>query len=574
MASSPKIMVVLSLLLLALAVVIIANYRTFAHIEGIVVDQLKERQEIETDHATTLISQHIHSVEMELTTLSKFPTIGEKGLEIEDVAALDSLRDETSALLMADAEGTLWQSSSPAYDSWVGLNIMSKDYFSVPLRTRQRYVAGLLKQGTTSFIIVAAPVFETPAPSPYPDVEGEFQGMLLAVINLEDIDRLYLHPLTDEGSRHILLANPETGETSLASAALPPYPELAAQLPKKMVISDIIPNVNGFGETIVTSSDIWIGGNRWVLLVLAPLANYDQEARSLQRGHLFGLALATFALGSTILVILSLYRSRERILSKLGRATLTLEKLGITASPEDTDAYAPTDIVLKARNLYLVKDEGENNAHELFIGTLNRGFAGLGIVREDPRKLKERYNLKRTPFIWLSKTPVEGIPSVSDVAALMSLVRQFVAKGERSVILVDRLDYLISENGFKRVLDAVHELKEFTTRHECIAILSVGPELIEPGQMKALEAEAIDLFGRKPSAELADQELDMLRLINEGNVTNRLVSFTHLTQRFSITKPTTRKRVARFQQLGLVQVEQRGRTKSLKITSAGRRMLE
>ena len=102
----------------------------------------------------------------------------------------------------------------------------------------------------------------------------------------------------------------------------------------------------------------------------------------------------------------------------------------------------------------------------------------------------------------------------------------------------------------------------------------MGPELIEPGQMKALEAEAIDLFGRKPAAELSDQEIEMLRLINEGNVTNRLVSFTHLTQRFGITKPTTRKRVARFQQLGLVQVEQRGRTKSLKITSAGRKMLE
>ena len=50
-------------------------------------------------------------------------------------------------------------------------------------------------------------------------------------------------------------------------------------------------------------------------------------------------------------------------------------------------------------NLFEEKEEDENHAHELFIGSLNKGFAGLGIVREDPREVKKKYDLHKTKEI-------------------------------------------------------------------------------------------------------------------------------------------------------------------------------
>lgn len=560
--------------LIAIGSIIFINFVSFGNIEDIFIDQLKHGQETETDHATTQIIQHIHQVGMDLTTLSRFPGVGTYAFESGNVPVFQSLLESSSALLMVDATGNVWQSSAGDYNSWIGLNIMNKDYFAIPAETKQRYVQGFLRQGTNIFVIVSVPLFETSALALYPNVKGEFRGVALAIIELEDLYRLYMHSLEDSNQRNLLLVDVDSGETVLKSSALPEFSELRDEFPSAPVVSAIAQDFLDYGDTIITSSDIWVGSEKWSLLVLAPVSHYSEEWKALRWRHLLGLGLVVVSLGSALLITLSFYRSREEIRSRLDRATVTLDNLGIAVEPEPEDTYAPTDIMLKEHNIYLIRDGEENHAHELFIGTLNRGFAGLGIVREDPLRLRERYNLQKTPFIWLSKTSMEGVPSETRMATLLRLIREFAEKGKKSVILIDRLDYLIAENSFPAVLKAVQELRDLTRKRECIVLLSVNPELMDAQQARQIEAESLDLFGGRQALDLSTQELEMLRLINEGNVTNRLVSFTDITKHFDITKPTTRRRVSRLQGLGLLRVEQRGRVKSLRITSSGRRLLD
>src|SRR3990167_2249847 len=113
---------------------------------------------------------------------------------------------------------------------------------------------------------------------------------------------------------------------------------------------------------------------------------------------------------SMVYLLISLYKSKEEVQLKLEKANVTLEKLGINIEVEK-EIFNQSDINLESRKAYLIKEDDENNAHELFIGTLNRGFAGLGIVREDPREIKKRYNLQKTSFIWLTNNKLSGIPS-------------------------------------------------------------------------------------------------------------------------------------------------------------------
>ena len=114
------------------------------------------------------------------------------------------------------------------------------------------------------------------------------------------------------------------------------------------------------------------------------------------------------------------------------------------------------------------------------------------------------------------------------------------------------------------------------SRHLPIVILSVNPELIEGSALKAIEAETIDVYGKQlqKSVQLPEIEMKILSFVNEKNVSNSLVSFKDITMNFSITKPTTRAKLRRLAALGLLSVEKRGRHKSLKITSAGRRIIQ
>ena len=103
----------------------------------------------------------------------------------------------------------------------------------------------------------------------------------------------------------------------------------------------------------------------------------------------------------------------------------------------------------------------------------------------------------------------------------------------------------------------------------------MNPELIEEPRLKAIEAETIDLYGKhlKKKVELSDMEMGILNYINEKNTTNKLASYKDITGNFKITKPTTRSKISKLQNLGLLQVEQKGRFKSIRITSAGRRIM-
>ena len=155
------------------------------------------------------------------------------------------------------------------------------------------------------------------------------------------------------------------------------------------------------------------------------------------------------------------------------------------------------------------------------------------------------------------------------------MIEEFIKKSEKSVILIDRLDYLITENRIEDVIKRIHDLKDLALSYECIIILSINPDLVGEPQLKSIEAETVDLYGKhlRSKVELSDIEMEILKFVNGRNVINKLISYKDITNNFKITKPTTRVKIGKLQNLGLLQVEQKGRFKSLRITSAGRRLI-
>ena len=69
---------------------------------------------------------------------------------------------------------------------------------------------------------------------------------------------------------------------------------------------------------------------------------------------------------------------------------------------------------------------------------------------------------------------------------------------------------------------------------------------------------------------LLPQEMEILQYIHQHNQQNKLVSFKDVTKHCNITKPTTRARIASLTSKHLVEVEQRGRFKALKMTEKGK----
>ena len=571
-----KSLMVILISLVIIGAVILTNFISFSGVEDTLISQMANNQQIKTEYAASQIEEHIRQVKEELTTLSKFPVM--ETLDISQCSGdmkiiHESIEGKINSLLRIDENGNIVECSSPAYSSYIGLNVKNKDYFKVPKETEEPFIAGLVSQGTNQQIIVSAPLFETTKYTPYPNFVGEFKGIFLSIVELNDLYNIYIRPLIEQEQSSFLLVNLENEDTILKSNNIEDYAAIKIQLLGNTSDNKIL-NIKGYGKTIVTSSNFGVGSKIWRLYILTPVKAVRGKIESVQRRQLISLGFVTIIIVGITSFMIKLYTSKEEIQEQLEKASVTLEKFGISIGIE-RDKYAQADVILETKKIYLVKEDEENHAHELFISSLNRGFAGLGIVREDPRNIKKRYNLQKTSFIWLTSSNVEGIPCETNIDNLFKLISEFIAKSEKSVVLLDRLDYILTENKFEDVIKKIHSLRDIVSSYESIIIISVNPELTGEQNLKALEAETIDLYGKhlRKKVELSEMEMNIIKYVNDKNITNRLASYKDITENFKITKPTTRAKINRLQNLGLLQVEQKGRFKSLKITSAGRRII-
>ncbi len=568
-----KLVLILVLSLFAVGTLILSNFLSFSEIQEVVTDLLVQKQSTETDLAAGRMESHVLQVRDELATLSRLPEIQE--LSAENCRSGSAFHREISTvidtLLFADSDGDVVKCTSSRLSQFPGLNVRNTEYFRRSEQSMEPYVTGVVGSGAGAQIVAAAPVFSNRAGPHYAGGE-DFEGILFTAISIDDLYNRYLHQYIRPGSSEFLLYNPETEAVLLKSQGTE-YTAVKDTLPQTGPFShgpEGVRPIGEWGKTIVTSSDMILGSTRLRLVVFTPLERAGPDMRSLQNRHLLGiifiLAVGLAAAASFVLI----YKEKETYQRRLKQANVTLERLGISIGIE-RGAYADADVRLEPGKVYLVKDE-ENHAHELFISTLNEGYAGLGILRENPERFKERYNLRRTSLIWMSKKQAE-FPAQTDVSVLAQIINQFFEKSRKGVVLIDRLDYLISENEFETVIKTVNLLADTILDKECIVILALNPELVTRQQLGSLEAATVDVYRKSERAELTDTELGILSFVNKQNGENRLVSYKSITNEFKITKPTTRTKIRKLSMLGLLTVEQRGRYKSLKITSAGRRLL-
>jgi archaellum biogenesis ATPase FlaH len=86
------------------------------------------------------------------------------------------------------------------------------------------------------------------------------------------------------------------------------------------------------------------------------------------------------------------------------------------------------------------------------------------------------YGLERTPILWLSRTASEKNsirPSPPENVAMA--IEHFVDVGDRSVVLLDGFEYLVSHNDFNSVLALLHDLNEKVAVKDAILLVPLDP---------------------------------------------------------------------------------------------------
>jgi CBS domain-containing protein len=142
---------------------------------------------------------------------------------------------------------------------------------------------------------------------------------------------------------------------------------------------------------------------------------------------------------------------------------------------------------LKDAHSYVVVEENQNKIYDAFVGKVLEGYAGLAILRISPEKLKKKYGLKKTYMVWLTEVQGENCIKPTELEKLLFTISSFISKAEKSVILLDGLEYIESYTSFKEVFHILQNLVDKVSLSKSILLISMDKGTFDEKEFHLLE---------------------------------------------------------------------------------------
>lgn len=215
-------------------------------------------------------------------------------------------------------------------------------------------------------------------------------------------------------------------------------------------------------------------------------------------------------------------------------------------------------------SIYLAKEQTLTESLEAFKDLLKVGYSGVIITRTPREKFKHDID-DNIRFWWISRRVKGSLPS--NPKEIESRIESI----SKMAILIDCLDCMISENGFKRSLDFVINLREISYLNNHIIILSIDPSTLPDRKMKILEREINELLPRD-IAKLPKAMFDILRFVYRCNKLGIHPTYTEIGDELGISKPTVRKRIRSLVSHDYLIESVKGRVKMVEVTEKTRKL--
>ncbi|MDY6960081.1 MAG: DUF835 domain-containing protein, partial [Halobacteriota archaeon] len=113
---------------------------------------------------------------------------------------------------------------------------------------------------------------------------------------------------------------------------------------------------------------------------------------------------------------------------------------------------------------------------------------------------KKRYQLEKTPIVWLTRKEVEGENCIHPndlITKLQSTLNNFISEAEDGVILLDGLEYLVTQNDFEMVLKFIQAINDDLMVSSSRLITPIDSEALDPRDFHSLKKEMVEFKEKK-----------------------------------------------------------------------------
>jgi hypothetical protein len=108
-------------------------------------------------------------------------------------------------------------------------------------------------------------------------------------------------------------------------------------------------------------------------------------------------------------------------------------------------------------------------------------------VLPSTRQVREKYGLENTPVYWLATRAGDKVISPTNLGILTHMLVKFTEDTSNGVILLDGIEYLVSNNDFTKVLKMIDQVSDNISQSPCSMIIPVDPRAFDQRQLALLE---------------------------------------------------------------------------------------
>lgn len=142
---------------------------------------------------------------------------------------------------------------------------------------------------------------------------------------------------------------------------------------------------------------------------------------------------------------------------------------------------------------YIVEESPPDMSFDAFVNILStatdgsKKAVGLAVSRQHPDLIRQKYGLEATPIFWLATRAGDDIISPTNLSVLTNTLVRFVEENQEGVILLDGLEYLISNNDFNKVLRVLDQVNDHISQGKSLMIVPVDPRAFSQRELALLE---------------------------------------------------------------------------------------
>ncbi len=159
------------------------------------------------------------------------------------------------------------------------------------------------------------------------------------------------------------------------------------------------------------------------------------------------------------------------------------------APVQETRKEIMKEVKASPGHCYLVEEERPMYSNVLLGRKMDEGYKGLVITRMNPKRIRDEFKVA-PEILWLTdKESTQEKTVAPSLEMIIHTIQEFMQGEEAGMIVLDGIQYLISNTSFEAVLRMVRNLADEISESDDILAISLSPETLKPQELSILERE-------------------------------------------------------------------------------------